>query len=38
MEIDELPEELKRQIKDLRHFSQTIQCDVMDSLESANNL
>ena len=38
MEIDELPEELKCQIKDLSHFSQTIQCDVVDSLESANNL
>lgn len=38
MKFEELPEELQKHVVDLKFCSQTIQSDVLDSLESAENL
>ena len=38
MKYKELPENLQAQIDELKYYSQSIQSDVMDSLESADNL
>lgn len=38
MKIEDLPEELKEEVEALKHGSATIECDVNDALESAENL
>lgn len=37
MKYEELPENMQKQIDELKHYSQTIQSDVLDSLESAES-
>lgn len=38
MEIEDLPEDLREMVEGLRHGSNTIECDVKDALENAENL
>jgi len=38
MKYEELPENIQKQIDELKHYVQTIQSDVLDALESAENL
>lgn len=38
MKIEDLPEELREMVEALKHGSNTIECDVNDALESAENL
>ncbi len=38
MEIEELPEEMQEEIVALKHGSYTIECDVNDALEQAENI
>lgn len=38
MKYEELPENMQKQINDLKHCAQTILSDVLDALESAENL
>ncbi|MFZ3168577.1 MAG: hypothetical protein WA130_13255 [Candidatus Methanoperedens sp.] len=35
MNYEELPENMPKQIDELKHYAQTIQSDVLDTLESA---
>ncbi len=37
-EYEELPEDVQKHIDELKHYSQTIQPDVLDALESAESL
>jgi hypothetical protein len=37
MKYEELPENMRKQIDELRHYAQTIQSDVLDALESAES-
>ena len=37
MKYEELPENMQKQIDELKHYAQTIQSDVLDSLESAES-
>jgi len=37
MKYEELPENTQKQIDKLKHYAQTIQSDVLDSLESAES-
>jgi len=38
MKYEELPENMQKQIDELKHYAQTIQSDVLDALESTENL
>lgn len=38
MKIEELPEELREVVDSLKHGSATIECDVKDALDNADNL
>jgi peptidoglycan hydrolase CwlO-like protein len=38
MKYEELPENMQKQIDELKHYSQTIQSDVLDALETAEYL
>ena len=38
MKYEELPENMQKQIDELKHYAQTIQLDVLDALESTENL
>jgi hypothetical protein len=38
MKFEDLPPEVQEQVNQLKHFSQTIQADVLGALESAKNL
>jgi ferritin-like metal-binding protein YciE len=38
MKYEELPEDIQKQIDELKHYAQTIQSDVLDALESTENL
>ena len=38
MKYEELPEKIQKQIDELKHYSQTIQSDVLDALESAESM
>jgi hypothetical protein len=38
MKYEELPENIQKQIDELKHCAQTIRSDVLDALESAENL
>ena len=38
MELEELPEEMQEEIVALKHGSNTIECDVTDALEQAENI
>lgn len=38
MKYEELPENMQKQIDELKHYSQTIQSDVLDAIESAASL
>ena len=38
MEIEELPEDLREMVEALKHGSNTIECDVNDALENAENM
>jgi hypothetical protein len=38
MKYEELPENMQKQIDELKHYAQTIQSDVLDALESAESL
>jgi hypothetical protein len=38
MKYEELPENMQKQIDELKHYAQTIQSDVLDALEPAENL
>ncbi len=38
MKYEELPENMQKQIDELKHYAQTIQLDVLDALESAESL
>ena len=38
MKIEDLPEELREMVEALKHGSATIECDVKDALENAENL
>ncbi len=38
MELEELPEEMQEEIIALKHGSNTIECDVTDALEQAENI
>ncbi len=37
MKYEELPENMQKQIDELKHYVQTIQADVQDALESAES-
>ena len=37
MKYEELPENMQKQIDELKHYAQTIQSDVLDALESAES-
>jgi hypothetical protein len=37
MKYEELPENIKKQIDELKHYAQTIKSDVLDALESAES-
>lgn len=37
MKYEELTENMQKQIGELKHYAQTIQSDVLDALESAEN-
>jgi|SRR5665811_62694 len=38
MKYEKLPEDMQKQIEELKHYVQTIQSDILDALESAKNL
>ncbi len=38
MKYEELPENMQKQIDELKYYAQTIQSDVLDALESAESL
>jgi len=38
MKYEELPEDMQKQIDELKHYAQTIQWDVLDALESTNSI
>ncbi len=38
MKFEELPEDVQKQIDELKNYSRTIQSDVLDALESAESL
>jgi len=38
MKYEELPENIQKQLDELKHYAQTIQSDVLDALESTENL
>lgn len=38
MKHEELPEDMQKQIEELKHYAQTIQSDVLDAIESAESL
>jgi hypothetical protein len=38
MKYEELPENMQKQIDELKHYAQTIQSDVSDALESEESL
>ena len=38
MKYEELPENIQKQIDELKHYAQTTQSDVLDALESAESL
>jgi hypothetical protein len=38
MRYEELPENMQKQVDTLKHYARTIQSDVLDALESAENL
>jgi hypothetical protein len=38
MKYEELPENIQKQIDELKHYPQTIRSDVLDALESADRL
>ena len=38
MKYEESPENIQKQIDELKHYAQTIQSDVLDALESAESL
>ncbi len=38
MKYEELPENMRKQIDELKHYAQTIQSDALDALESAESL
>jgi len=38
IKYEELPAYVQKQIDELKHYAQTIQSDVLDALESAENL
>lgn len=38
MKYEELPENMQKQIEELKHYAQTIGSDVSDALESAESL
>jgi FtsZ-binding cell division protein ZapB len=38
MKYEKLPENMQKQIDELKHYAQTIQSDVLDALESAESL
>ncbi len=37
MKYEELPENIQKQVDELKHYAQTIQADVLDALESAES-
>jgi hypothetical protein len=37
MKYEELPEDIQKQIDELKHYAQTIQSDVLDALESVES-
>jgi hypothetical protein len=38
MKYEKLPEKNQKQLDELKHYAQTIQSDVLDALESTENL
>jgi|GEM_PF-1299134 len=38
MKYEELPENIQKQIDELKHYAQTIQSDVLDALKSTESL
>ncbi|MBU4223085.1 MAG: hypothetical protein KKA10_15955 [Euryarchaeota archaeon] len=38
MKFEELPEDMQKQIDELKHYAQTIHMDVLDDIESAESL
>lgn len=38
MKFEELPENMQKQINELKHYAQKIQSDVLNALESVENL
>ncbi len=38
MKFEKLPEDIQEDVKSLKHGSNTIECDILDAIEEAENL
>lgn len=38
MKFEELPEDIQKEMKNMKYYSQTLQADISDAMESSNNL